>query len=1356
MKFKIRKSIAKISLVLFSLSFLIGLFFFIKFIVAPPPLLDQVQWENITISFNQTISGLTEQTFIFYIKQNYSTTGVKINLAHIVNETNFPIVDLRNIEFFIKENITYDVSEIINYTNITYFYNITNKQTGENETVEGWYLDPIYGTITKWKWDWEEAKDFYFTKDLPNKRAQSVATRITIPDIYEEDEYGNVGTKWFKLIIKTPITATGSGWGSSGAFTLSLSDLDETKEFHPWWNANYPYRYKIISNTTAIQPISVNDSGLIKETPIWARIGNDSYVYFTGSGMTGDIAIANETDQKFWLNETSGEGNFPISVWKEGFDSSLVILGKTYATRINDSSIYAHIVSQHGVISEVDGRFGKGLRFESANSEWGSVGTHSSLRFNKSFTLSYWVNFVTFPPEYSVISNYGEGTALNNVMWEEWPADKYQWVIRDTGGAVLYCEASFVRTTGRWYHVAVTQADNTLRVYINGTEGCTATSTVSAITNTANWTIGRLSGTYGRYLDGAVDRVVIIPNETKSANWIANEFYNGIANLTRLGSEESYLPPTYSDITTKYPSGVSYDSEITHGFQTRWDDDNDVNGYNFSYIFHNFTVPEGANYTTLRSGNISYYNITSIGVGTYVFRFLANDTNNLWNNSMPNQTYIITKATPTLNLLLDGVASDKTVTYPTSTNATGFETNSGDDDLTYSLYRNISTTSFLIGSGSNVQNVLTLGAGTYYYVYNTTGGANYTSGSLTRTLTVSKGVLLLSITGDQTVTYPIETTVTGTQTSTGDDDVTYELWREAIRVAYGVNANQQEIITLGAGSYSYRFNATTGANYTANSTGVTSTVTVNQNTSTINYMNLTIDGTEANRAVIYPMTTNATGWYNTVVFSGETITFTLYRNTTTIGTTNPISDNLILGSGDYNYTYYTGGNVNYSSATKQYNLTVSKGGTSINLYFNGTLNTNLNTPNNTIRNITAAVNVTGLTVNLNGNYTYPFIPSSGTTKVENITTIWNITDQIFNITGYFIENENYTSSFRTQYIYLDVSPPQFANKTCSYECSVIYAGAGQLHQFNITVTDGLLEVDEVIIEMDGLNSTITTKDGNIYYITYVGLGVATHTYRYFANDSVDNWNISETYSYEVIAEVGGGGGGGGGWQTWAYIIGDGYCQEALGEPSDSPDCVVAMFEIHPMLVSIVTQQGKSVDITYSIKNKGIKDLEIATRFVGDYASFNPKLIPETVIIPVGKTAKATLSLFVPPEHLDGSYEFSVIFFDRTTKAERIGEVKLRVSKRLGAVKEFFSVVERKLKWEFAIKQECSPSITEKGLCLEGRTPFTIPFFGLMASTGVFLSTYNLTKYMKELRKRGLVRLFLAFLFTFIFIAVVIP
>src|SRR5439155_15274049 len=121
---------------------------------------------------------------------------------------------------------------------------------------------------------------------------------------------------------------------------------------------------------------------------------------------------------------------------------------------------------------------------------------------------------------------------------------------------------------------------------------------------------------------------------------------------------------------------------------------------------------------------------------------------------------------------------------------------------------------------------------------------------------------------------------------------------------------------LAAGTYQFRWFANeTGSTF--NNTDFVS-YTIVQNTSATIFMNLSINDTESNKVFTYPSISNASGSISSF------LSWTLFRNATTIGTTNPVSDTVQLGAGFYNYTYFTPGNQNYSSATKQFNLTINK------------------------------------------------------------------------------------------------------------------------------------------------------------------------------------------------------------------------------------------------------------------------------------------------------------------------------------------------------------------------------------------------------------------------------------------------
>ena len=147
-----------------------------------------------------------------------------------------------------------------------------------------------------------------------------------------------------------------------------------------------------------------------------------------------------------------------------------------------------------------------------------------------------------------------------------------------------------------------------------------------------------------------------------------------------------------------------------------------------------------------------------------------------------------------------------------------------------------------------------------------------------------------------------------------------------------------DVSDLAAGTYVWRgFANNTDDYWNVTNGGIYWSYTVDKNTSTQDLMNLTLgvgtSGSESNYQDMYPVTTNATGWYSSVL-GNQDITFTLYRNDTGIGSSNPQNDIVQFGTGFYVYTYNTSGNENYTSSSKQLNLTIQQNDTNpIDLYF---------------------------------------------------------------------------------------------------------------------------------------------------------------------------------------------------------------------------------------------------------------------------------------------------------------------------------------------------------------------------------------------------------------------------------------
>jgi len=218
------------------------------------------------------------------------------------------------------------------------------------------------------------------------------------------------------------------------------------------------------------------------------------------------------------------------------------------------------------------------------------------------------------------------------------------------------------------------------------------------------------------------------------------------------------------------------------------------------YVTHNATC---RNYTTTKTDLAAQ---TATGYKWYV-----NDSANAWANVL-SDSYTVNKATPSLSLTL---SPSSTVTYPTQTTATGSESNSGDADLTYNLYRNNVLK-------SNPETI-TLGAGSYSYVYNTSGGTNYTSNSISSTLTVNKGGVNIDIyftnstntvtNSNMTMWWDEELNATATINITEQN--TFYLYQDGTQVGTQTGAKVEYYKKLKPGTYYFNSTYPGNENYTS-------------------------------------------------------------------------------------------------------------------------------------------------------------------------------------------------------------------------------------------------------------------------------------------------------------------------------------------------------------------------------------------------------------------------------------------------------------------------------------------------------------------------------------------------------------
>lgn len=176
--------------------------------------------------------------------------------------------------------------------------------------------------------------------------------------------------------------------------------------------------------------------------------------------------------------------------------------------------------------------------------------------------------------------------------------------------------------------------------------------------------------------------------------------------------------PVWSSLTENPASGVEYSPSQIYEFNSTWNDNFAVNS-----VWIDF---DGVNYTASGAGNMYNSSVLGLAAGTHSYEWFANDTSGNV-NSTGILTYTVNKAVPPIGIDL---SPSDSVANGTQTNVTGVDCPLG---LICTLYRDGIA---IVGSNSDIA---TFAAGTYHYVYNTTGNENYTSHSVSATLTVGAG-----------------------------------------------------------------------------------------------------------------------------------------------------------------------------------------------------------------------------------------------------------------------------------------------------------------------------------------------------------------------------------------------------------------------------------------------------------------------------------------------------------------------------------------------------------------------------------------------------------------------------------------
>jgi len=317
---------------------------------------------------------------------------------------------------------------------------------------------------------------------------------------------------------------------------INIMDL---KPNWAWWNSTYTYRYPIYNNhTTTEYPLSINDTGLVGSRDItWASLINDSFIYCEVSGcVSGAMAIANETNEKSWENETSHTGFDNNEVWSNGY------AGVYHLTETNsiDSTVMGTTGTAGGNPTVVTGLFGNGVEMDGTGDYIDIDNLSNYITDHGDFTVEFW--FKPTREWNGSIGAQGLGTHAGgrSDIWYDQSNGYFSVQAWDGSGEhIAKYPTIFLKDT--WYYLVITFDSGTgdCKIYINANLTVTEANFDWEYHETDRASIG---GDYdGNPSSYAVYDEYRFSNVTRDLAYIQTNYYNGIGNMTTIGSEETII-----------------------------------------------------------------------------------------------------------------------------------------------------------------------------------------------------------------------------------------------------------------------------------------------------------------------------------------------------------------------------------------------------------------------------------------------------------------------------------------------------------------------------------------------------------------------------------------------------------------------------------------------------------------------------------------------------------------------------------------------------------------------------------------------------------------------------------------------
>lgn len=360
-----------------------------------------------------------------------------------------------------------------------------------------------------------------------------------------------------------------------------------------WWNDLWGYRRKITFD-------NASQSENLTNFPVMVKL-NSSRIDYTN--------VQNDYDDLRFIDTDGTELNYEVETWNEAGDSYIWV----NVPQINGSSATDYIYMYYGNINatpvesisstwassykgiwhlnqdpsgtapqiknsvgntsdgtsngtmvtgdSITGKVHKGLHTDGTD-DYINVPNTAALDINGPFSLSFWFN-----PTTTVDTGLASYKGIMSKAFSNTDADNdwtVFWEISDAGKLRFGSYGDNVKTTtdtwtsGTWYNVSVSvDSSNNAYIYVNGTQdnfGGDTSISGNAINGSqaGDIKLGLAKIASGdQHFDGKLDEVRI-SNVARSANWVAASYMSEIDTFNTFGSEQTYVSPTWTDLTTSY------------------------------------------------------------------------------------------------------------------------------------------------------------------------------------------------------------------------------------------------------------------------------------------------------------------------------------------------------------------------------------------------------------------------------------------------------------------------------------------------------------------------------------------------------------------------------------------------------------------------------------------------------------------------------------------------------------------------------------------------------------------------------------------------------------------------------------